>query len=201
MSFARFLVAASMAVAVTLGLLLLMHVLIQSDMTGPAEVKEYSIPDIVMPARELVTERDITKPVREDDPDDLPPELPEPDFENPTASNDGINVRPAFDNAGGGFDGGLNIGGDGEMIPLTVIQPEYPRRAAQRGQQGYCTVEFTVSSMGTTKDIFVADCPDRIFERSSLRAAQNIRYKPRVVDGEPVDVVGVQYRFLFQMEE
>lgn len=198
MSFARYLTAGAMALAVTLGLLLLMHVLIQADMKGPEDVKEYRVPDIVMPNREIETEFDVSKPEKPDEPDEAPPDIPEPEFDAPETGNDGISLRPEFggrpDISGpGGF-------GDGDMIPLTVIQPTYPRRATQRGIEGYCTVEFTVSAGGSTKDAFIADCPDSIFERESLKAAQKIKYKPRVVDGQPVDVPGVQYRFLFQME-
>lgn len=197
MSFARLLTAGGMALAVTFGLLLLMHVLIQTNIKGPGEVIEFKVPDIVMPEREIETEYDTAKPEKPDDVEQPPPDLPEPEFDTPDVNNDGISMRPAFD--GKPQITGPTGFGDGEMIPLTVIQPEYPRRAAQRGTEGYCTIEFTVAANGTTKDAFVADCPDTIFERSALKAAEKIKYKPRVVDGQPVDVPGVQYKFLFQM--
>jgi protein TonB len=38
-----------------------------------------------------------------------------------------------------------------------------------------------------------------VFQSAALKAAEKIKYKPRVVDGQPVDVPGVQYKFLFQM--
>lgn len=199
MSLVRFLAASAMGLAVTLGLILLMHILIQTSGKGPEKVKEYKVPDIVMPEREIETEYDTSKPDKPDEPEEAPPDIPEPDFDAPDATNDGISInqpkldRPTIEGPGG-F-------GDGEMIPLTVVTPEYPRRAAQRGTQGYCTVEFTVSAAGTTKDPFIVDCPDSVFERSSLKAAEKIKYKPRVVDGQAVDVPGVQYKFLFQMAE
>lgn len=199
MSFIRFLTASAMALVVTISLILLMHILIQTDMKGPGEVKEYKIPDIVMPEREIETEYNIAKPKKPDEPEDTPPDVPKPDLDTPDADNEGISIsQPAMERPTIEGPGGF---GDGEMIPLTVVQPEYPRRAAQRGTQGYCTVEFTVSAAGTTKDPFIVDCPDSIFERSSLRAAEKIKYKPRVVDGQAVDVPGVQYKFLFQMAE
>lgn len=199
MSLVRFLAAGALALAVTVGLILLMHVLIQTNLEGPGEVKEYKIPDIVMPEREIKTEFDTAKPEKPEEPEEPPPEAPKPEFDTPEVAEGGIDIsgpqmeRPDIQGPGG-F-------GDGEMIPLTVVQPDYPRRAAQRGTEGYCTIEFTVSAAGTTKDAFVADCPDSIFERSSLRAAEKIKYKPRVVDGQAVDVPGVQYKFLFQMAE
>lgn len=199
MSFARFLSAGAMALAVTLGLLLLMHVLIQSDVSGPQDTQTYKVPEIVMPEREITTEFDVDRPVKPDEPEDLPPDIPEPEFDNPEAVSEGISIRPDFDNRA--EISGPNAFGDGEMIPLTVVQPEYPRRAAQRGITGYCTVSLTVGANGATKDIAIDDCPDSIFERSSLRAAERLKYKPRVVDGQPVDVPGVKYRFTYQMAE
>ncbi len=199
MSFARFLSAGAMALAVTLGLLLLMHVLIQSDVRGPEEVQTYKVPEIVMPERVITTEFDLAKPQKPDEPDDLPPTIPEPEFDNPTAVSEGISIRPEFTNQAD--ISGPNAFTDGEMIPLTVVQPEYPRRAAQRGINGYCTVSLTVAANGSTKDIAIDDCPDSIFERSSIRAAERLKYKPRVVDGQPVDVPGVKYRFTYQMAE
>lgn len=200
MSIARLLPASAVALAVTLGLLLLMHILIQTNMQGPQEVPTYNIPEIVMPERQIETEYDTSKPDRPEQPQEAPPEIPEPEFVTPDATNDGINIRPSFDNKPA-IAGPSGFGGDGEMIPLTVIQPEYPRRAAQRGTEGYCTVEFTVAANGATKDIFVVDCPETVFERASVKAAEKLKYKPRVVDGQPVDVPRVQYKFLYQLAE
>ena len=43
------------------------------------------------------------------------------------------------------------------------------------------------------------DCS--IFNNSSLRAAAKLKYKPKIVDGNPVKVDGVAYRFRYEMEE
>ena len=39
--------------------------------------------------------------------------------------------------------------GDGEYLPIVKVQPIYPRRALQRGIQGYVIVEFTVTKNGS----------------------------------------------------
>lgn len=197
MGIARFFTAGAMALAVTLGLLLLMHILIQTNIQGPQEGTKYKVPDIVMPDREIETEFDTSKPDKPDEPDEPPPDIPEPEFDTPQMSESAIKIKPAFDGKPaiqgvGGF-------GDGDMIPLTVVQPDYPRRAAQRGTEGFCQIKFTVSANGSTKDWEVDDCPDSVFQRNSLKAAQKIKYKPRVVDGNAVDVPGVAYRFKFEM--
>ncbi len=198
MSFARYLTAGAMALAVTLGLLLLMHVLIQSDVKGPQQGPSYKVPEIVMPERVIDTRFNVQKPEKPDAPEDLPPDIPPPEFDNPDAATTGISIQPNF-NQKATIAGPASFGGDGEMIPLTVVQPEYPRRAAQRGLEGYCTVVLTVGANGATKDIAIDDCPEDVFGRPSIRAAERLKYKPRVVDGQPVDVPGVRYKFTFQM--
>ena len=43
--------------------------------------------------------------------------------------------------------------------------------------------------------------PASIFDRSSIRAAARFKFQPRVVDGQGVEVPGVQYLFRYQLEE
>ena len=190
--------AAVMAAVITFGLILLMHVLIQTNLQGPQEVASYKVPEIVMPEREIKTEFDTSKPDRPVEPDEAPPDIPEPDFDNMQATSETISIATTFDGSAK-ISGPGSFGSDGEMIPLTVIQPDYPRRAAQRGTEGYCTVSLTVAASGSTKDIAIADCPESVFQRSAMNAAGKLKYKPRVVDGQPVDVPGVQYKFIYQM--
>src|SRR5690606_15641556 len=119
MGMARYLTAGGFALAVTLGLLLLMHVLIQTNIKGPGEVIEFRVPDIVMPERQIETQYDVSKPQKPDEVEQAPPDLPEPEFDTPDVNNEGISITPTIDTkptitGPGGF-------GDGEMIPLTVV--------------------------------------------------------------------------------
>ena len=87
---------------------------------------------------------------------------------------------------------------------MVAIAPQYPTRAAQRGIQGWCLVSFTVDGLGNVveESIQVVDAePTNIFDRSSLRAAARFKFQPRVVDGEGVNVDGVQYLFRYQLED
>ena len=78
--------------------------------------------------------------------------------------------------------------GDGEYLPIVKVAPIYPRRAQTRGISGYCIVEYTVTKTGSIRDPQPVDCqPSGIFERASVKAAEKFKYKPRVVDGEPID--------------
>jgi protein TonB len=61
-----------------------------------------------------------------------------------------------------------------------------------------------VDGMGNVIEdtIVVVDAePQSIFDRSSIRAAARFKFQPRVVDGQGVDVPGVQYLFRYQLEE
>jgi len=46
------------------------------------------------------------------------------------------------------------------------------------------------------------DCqPAGVFEEASVKAATKFKYKPRVVDGEAIEVAGVQNKFTYELEE
>ena len=100
------------------------------------------------------------------------------------------------------LDGGLALGsGDGEYLPIVKVTPVYPRRALQRGIQGYVIVEFTVSKIGAVVDAFVVEAnPEEIFDQAAIDAAKKFKYKPRVVNGEPAAVSGVQNRITFKID-
>ena len=77
--------------------------------------------------------------------------------------------------------------GDGDIIPLVRITPQYPRRAAIAKIEGYVTVEFTITPEGTVMDPRVIDAkPPRVFDREAIRAILKWKFKPRVVDGVKV---------------
>ena len=78
--------------------------------------------------------------------------------------------------------------GEGDIIPIVVIRPMYPRDAAMRGIEGWVKVEFTITETGTVKDPRVVDAqPPRIFNREALRAILKWKFKPRIVDGVAVE--------------
>jgi protein TonB len=61
-----------------------------------------------------------------------------------------------------------------------------------------------VNGLGNVEEdtIEVVDAePANIFDRSSIRAAARFKFQPRVVDGQGVDVAGVQYLFRYQLED
>ncbi len=44
-------------------------------------------------------------------------------------------------------------------------------------------------------------CTSSLFHRASIQAAMKFKYKPRVIDGQAVEVPGVQNKFTYEIEE
>lgn len=204
MNVARVGIAGGLGVVTTFLLLFLMHSLINKDLGEAPEVKETRIADIQMPKTEIETRYEEVKPERPEEPQTPPPEIPEPEFDAPDANLDGLNMEaPTFES-----NIAMNIGGfsgDGEYLPIVKVAPEYPSNAASRGIEGFCTVEFTVTVNGSTKDVVAIDCttkdgkPTTVFNRASIRAAERFKYRPKVVDGVPIEVPGVRNRFVYEL--
>ncbi|MFZ8915632.1 MAG: energy transducer TonB, partial [Pseudomonadales bacterium] len=77
-----------------------------------------------------------------------------------------------------------------------------PRRALTRGIEGYVLLEFTVTKLGTVENPVVVEAdPPGIFDRAAQQAALKFKYKPKVVNGEPIDVAGVRNLITFELTE
>ncbi len=88
-----------------------------------------------------------------------------------------------------------------DYLPLVTVAPEYPAAAEAAGISGRCTVEFTVTAAGTTRDVRPVDCnPPGAFEAAAVAAARQFKYRPRERAGLPVDVAGVRNEFVFSLE-
>lgn len=161
--------------------------------------------DFVRLKRDETIHRRELKP-RKPLPPQSPPPLPStPQFEslNPNAEAIAISAAPAetdIEISGAGFSLGV---GEGDYLPIVKVAPIYPQRALSRGIEGYCVVQYTVTRQGTIRDPFVIEdqCTNSIFHRPSLQAALKFKYKPRVIDGQAVQVPGVQNKFTYVIEE
>lgn len=82
---------------------------------------------------------------------------------------------------------------DGDIIPLQRIAPQYPRRAATEGIEGYVVIQFIVNADGTVREAKVIEGrPRGVFDAAAISAALKWKFKPKVVDGKPVDQRGTQ---------
>jgi len=59
-----------------------------------------------------------------------------------------------------------------------------------------------VTAAGTVKDVVVIEAkPEGIFDKASIAAALKFKYKPRIVNGEPITVAGVRNIFRYNLED
>ncbi|GLS25336.1 energy transducer TonB [Marinibactrum halimedae] len=198
MNIVRVITAGLLAIVVTGGLFILMNALIQMNAKAPEEPEQLKIADVTMPETEIETRYETAKPDKPPEPDVPPPDMPEPDFETPDLNPDALNMSAPKGNTQVKVGGIGGFGGDGEYLPIVKVQPVYPRRALQRGIEGYVIVEFTVTKSGAVRDPVVVEAePANIFNKAAMKAALKFKYKPRVVDGEPIEVPGVRNKITF----
>ena len=198
----RYLSAMAMATAVTFGLFFIMQMLVDS---GSAKLNEDPATRIMDMVRIKPDETIQRKDRRVERPPDV--EAPPPDIDIPKAASlkpgqtlsiGRTNVSSKL-NIGGGLFGNIT---DGEYVPIVKVTPMYPRRAAERGIEGYVLIEFTVTALGTVENPVVIEAePPGYFERAALNAAKKFKYRPKVVNGEPIPVSGVRNKITFELED
>ena len=86
------------------------------------------------------------------------------------------------------------------LISISKVAPIYPKELLKKGIEGYCILEFSVTKEGTTEDIKVVECTDYDFANSSIEAAKQFRYIPKIVDGDLRQTVGVLHKMSFELE-
>lgn len=198
----RYLNAALVSFAITASLFLGMRLLIQSGDTRLADPTRGPMLDFVRLKKEETVEKKERKPKKPPKPETPPPKMNEPPMQANSLDNTANTLAFAADiETSSGLEGGLALqGGDGEYLPRVKVQPIYPRRAQARGIEGWVLVEFTVTELGNVIDPIVVDAePEGIFDKAALDAVVKWKYKPRVIDGKPTEVAGVQNKVTFKM--
>lgn len=187
---------------VTLSLLFIMHLLIEfgeSALSSPRD--RHTLEFVRIKRNENLNTEDIT-PEKPPKPPKVPPDIPPQDMDNIDPNAPTINIAPptVASNVDIGGPGVMNIA-EGDYLPIVRVAPIYPARALSRGIEGYVDMSFTVTATGTVKDPIVMFSTSSLFDRAATRAVLKFKYKPRVVDGQPVEVVGVKTRITFKIED
>ncbi len=130
------------------------------------------------------------RPPREPPP---PPKLNAPSEKKPERRPMRVNM-PNIDipSAGGGPYLGQWSPGDaaaeGEAVPIVRIDPQWPRRALEEGLEGFVRIEVLIGTDGSTKNVKVLESrPGNLFVRNAIRAVQRWKFKPKIVDGTPIE--------------
>jgi periplasmic protein TonB len=187
---------------VTLSLLFLMQLLIaygEEALTKPRA--RHQLEFVRVKRNENVRTEDI-KPEKPPPPPQVPPDVPPQERDNLDPNAMTINVPPPSVSSETqiGGPGGMNIA-EGDYLPIVRVAPVYPARALSRGVEGYVDMGFTVTTTGTVKDPVVLFSTSSLFDKAATQAVLKFKYKPRVVDGQPVEVPNVKTRITFKIEE
>ena len=192
--------SAILGLMVTFSLIVLMFKLIDSGNKEMDEKEAIKIADFLHVEREMTTNEKVAEIEKPDEPEP-PPELPDDNIEFETPENMvSMAAAPVTKNLSVGLG---SFARDTDFIPVYVPQPQYPRRAQSRGKEGYAVVQVIITTTGGVRDpIMVEEDPEGWgFGRAALKAANKLKYNPRVVDGVPEEVSGVMYKFTFQMQK
>jgi protein TonB len=196
----RYAIGVGLGAVVTFLLFLIMQAVISNDEANIEEGVKGKLLDMVR----LTDDEDIQlkkrKPKPPPPPDEPPPDMPKPQFESSDVSTGvdigAVDVNVDLNVGGGGFSS------DGEYLPIVKVAPVYPRRAQTRGLEGYVVLEFVVTRTGAVRDpVVIESKPKGIFDRAATNAALKFKYKPKVVNGEPIDVAGVRNRITFELAD
>ena len=185
---------------ITFAILWLMQILIATGKGAITSKYEGRFVDFVRIQKDETLDTKTVKPKKppepEEPPPDTPPELDEIDTNTETVNIGAVNTKVGVGAGIGGFNAA-----EGEYLPIVKVAPVYPSRAQSRGIEGYCIVEYIVTSTVTTKNPTIVECTSSLFQSASLKAALKFKYKPRVINGTPIDVPGVQTQITFELEK
>jgi periplasmic protein TonB len=197
----RYILGVTLGAIATFALFLLMQALIKSDRSPFEDAVDGRLVDFVRLQEEEDIETKTRKPKPPPPPDEPPPDMPDQTFDASDVSI-GVDIGAVSTSVD------LNIGGvggfssDGEYLPIVKVAPVYPRRAQTRGIEGYVLLEFVVTKTGAVENPVVIEAsPPGIFDRAAMQAALKFKYKPKVVNGEPIDVAGVRNLITFELAE
>jgi protein TonB len=200
--YGRYAFSIVIGVVVTMSLLFLMQVLIATGKQALTKPRDRAKLEFVRVKRnEALNTEDFT-PEKPPKPPETPPETPPQDLDNINPDAPKISIAAPEVQAAGdiGGPGGMNIA-EGDYLPIVRVAPVYPARALSRGLEGFVDLEFVVTTAGTVRDPIVLQSTSKLFERAAIRAVLKFKYKPRVVDGVPVEVPGVKTRISFMLED
>ena len=196
----RIAAAGFLSIFTTFGILWVMQILIATGEGAITSKYEGRFVDFVRIKKDESLDTKNAKPKKPPEPEEPPPE-PEQQMDDIDTSMETVSigsVNANMDVAAG--IGGFNAG-EGEYLPIVKVAPIYPNRALSRGIEGYCIVEFVVTRNGTTANGKVIECTSSLFAKASLKASSKFKYKPRVINGTPIDVPGVQHKITFELEK
>lgn len=193
----RFSGALPLAACMTLTLVYGMHLLIKTDYAEVDDPAPVPVIDIVMPPKII---KDQFEPIEKvPDPVEQPAKPDDPKWTKPNPEGD-----PGFTlikNTTKTIKPTININGGG-LVKQVMLAPDYPRRALARGIEGFVDIQYDVTAYGTTENLQVLYAePENIFDSAALRAVAKWKFRPQIIDDEPVPTRGLRERVRFTIAQ
>jgi len=191
-----------LGVLITTSLFLLMTTLVSGTQQGFDKGGAGDLQDFVRVSREELTREKQREMPKRPEPPKRPPtpqqaiqqqqvqqqamDLDIPKIDVPLGSGGAGMFVPVSGAMSGGGGAGF---GDGDLIPIVRIEPQFPREALVEGISGYVILSFTVMEDGSVEpgsSKVIESKPPRLFDSAAMRAVARWKFKPRIVDGKPV---------------
>lgn len=207
----RVIVSALFAFGIVVGLFLLMNFLISSN-AKKDEVENVKVEVAFVEEDKQVQRKERRPPKKPPPPKEPPPPQQQVQQKQQKVVTAIVDIK--IDNIDASMDGtGIYIGGlgsgqadfagmgDGEAIPVYQPRPEYPVQANLNGIEGYVTFKFDIGPDGTPSNISVTDeKPRGVFRREAMRAIRKWKFKPRIVNGQPIHQRNMSYKLEFNLD-
>ena len=187
----RLAIGFGVGLCVSVGLFYLMSALIKNDGEFKRTSDETASIEFLRQIKDSQTDvrqRNKPKPPPEQEPQ---PEMPkmqvtDNDVQKPDLQMDMPKLPSTLSKGNGPYLGGAGGGGgNSSALPVVRIEPQYPRRAAMKGQEGWVLLEFDITEVGTVDNVKVIESePRRVFDSSARRALLKWKYKPKMIDGK-----------------
>lgn len=208
----RVIVSALFALGIVVGLFLLMNFLISSEGTKE-EVDNIKVEVAFVEEDKQVQRKERRPPKKPPPPKEPPPPQQQVQQKQQQVTTAIVDIK--IDNIDASMDGtGIYIGGlgqgetdfsgmgDGEAIPVYRPQPEYPVQANLKGIEGYVLFTMDIGPDGSPSNISIKDeSPRGVFRRNAMRAIRKWKFKPRIVNGQPIPQRNMSYRMEFTLDQ
>jgi len=192
-----------LACVFVLSLFWLLYALIHTSSGVVTEGEVLPTIDFVRLAKNFELEtRERRPPPEMPDKPDAPPEVAVQQLQIQGPTQTGVSINMSLENT---TQVKANFGlssTDGEYLPIVKVAPMYPARALSQGIEGWVLLSFTVTAAGTVIDPVVLEAqPAGTFDEAARKAVLKFKYKPRVENGTPVAVPGVQHLIRFELDK
>lgn len=185
------------AALTTITLLYGMHVLIDRDYVEPDAEPELRVIDVVMKEPDPIVDQ-YEQPKKIVEPEQMPEPLPvDPDW----VKGDPTDINVTFTKPIPTKSLPSITVGDGNLVKQVMIAPIYPRRALERGIEGFVDVAYDVTAYGSTTNLQILHAePAGVFDRAALAAVAKWKFRPQIIDDEPVATPNLRERVRFSIE-